>query len=69
MNRAEAFRRAKEALDTADEAQSRACVESGDGWGAMASSEIYTHVLGYLEHAFNQGPKPDDYPPQETSDD
>ena len=65
MTNVEAFRKAKAALDAADEAQGRDYVEHGEGWGSMASGDIYDHILGYLEHAFRQGPKPDDFPAAE----
>ncbi len=57
MTNAEAYKRAKAALDKADEAQGKAHVEHGEGWGAMDSAEIYSHILSFLAAEFRQAVK------------
>jgi hypothetical protein len=59
MNRREAYNRAVEALDAASEESTDAYCEHGEGWGAMASIEIYNHIKARLAFAFGQGPEPE----------
>lgn len=51
MTNREAYNKAKLALDAADVE----AMESPDGgWGAMASHEIYNHILCHLKMKFKQ---------------
>ncbi len=57
MTNAEAFAKAKAALDKADDQQSVdfQMGENGKGWGNMESHEIYDFILWYLRREFQQG--------------
>lgn len=58
MTNKEAYERAKAALDAAFDDSENAYVGAGEGWGSMASHEIYNHIEAFVAHAFRQGPAP-----------
>ena len=58
MTNEEAYKRAIKGLDMANDAQGRAYVERGEGWGNMDSADIQQHIASYLAFIFKQGPDP-----------
>jgi hypothetical protein len=66
MDNHTAYTRAMKALRLAAEAQGRAYMEVGGGWGDMSSDEVFAHIKEYIAFEFKQGPKPPDFPTDEA---